>query len=456
MKFNVIIAVDNKNGIGKNNSLPWHFSEDLVYFKRVTSYSETLFGNNAVIMGRKTCESLPNKYLPRRINIVMTRSVDYKNDSVLIVNNFNDALRVAKENNVDNIWVIGGSEVYQEAFRHYLIDKIYITIIDNDFDCDTKVELPDFKVLKTSKYITIDTISKNKYNIVNIVGKVVETSENLYLNLLNEIITTGEKRDTRNAKTLSLFSKELTFSIEDGFPLLTTKRMFWKGIVEELLFFIRGDTNTKNLEEKGVNIWKGNTSTEFLNQMNLNYDEGMMGPMYGYQWRFYNKPYESQEGGIDQLKELIELIKKDPHSRRLLLTDYNPSQVHEGVLYPCHSLILQFYVKEEKLSVKMYQRSADTFLGLPFNIASTSLLLTIISKLCNLKPGNVTISLGDCHIYESHLEAVKKQLSRTPYYQPKLVIPDFTTLEEVENSKLEDYVISNYNHHMGIKAEMIA
>ena len=456
MKFNVILAIDKKNGISKNGIIPWKLSKDLKYFQRITKHTETLDGKNAIIMGRKTCETLPNRFLPDRLNIVLTQNVTYKNENALISNSFDNALKLAKENNVDKIWIIGGSEIYNYAFKHYLIDKIYLTIINSDFNCDTFVELPKFNILKNNSLSMIDENTGETHEVINLVVSKVETAEHQYLNLLNDTLNNGEKRQTRNAITYSTFSKEIIFNIEKTFPLLTTKKMFWKGIVEELLFFIRGETNSKLLEEKGVNIWKGNTSKVFLDSMNFDYEEGEMGPMYGYQWRYFNKPYYAEEGGIDQLKDLINLIKKDPNSRRLLMTDFNPSQAELGVLYPCHSLILQFYVNKDKLSVKMYQRSADAFLGLPFNIASTSLLLSIIAKLCNLTPSNVTISLGDCHVYESHKEAVLKQLSRVQYNEPMLKIPDFKTLEEVENSSLEDYIISDYDHHTGIKADMIA
>lgn len=456
MKFNVILAIDINNGIAKNGIIPWSLPEDLKYFQKITKHTDTFNGKNAVIMGRKTCESLPNNYLPDRLNIVLTRNVDYQNEKVLISDSFDKALKIAKDNNVDKIWVIGGSEIYNYAFNHYLMDKIYLTVINSDFDCDTLVDLPKFNIIKSESFDLVDKNTNLSHKIINLVAEKVSTAECQYLNLLNDILINGEKRQTRNAVTYSTFSKDLTFNIENYFPLLTTKKMFWKGIVEELLFFIRGETNSKLLEDKGVNIWKGNTSKEFLSNMNLDYQEGQMGPMYGYQWRFFNKPYKSSEGGIDQLKELVELIQQDPHSRRLLMTDFNPSQVHQGVLYPCHSLILQFYVQDNKLSVKMYQRSADAFLGLPFNIASTSLLLSIIAKICNLVPSNVTISLGDCHIYESHKEAVLKQLSRVQYQEPVLKIPNFKSIKEVEESKLEDYEITDYEHHSGIKAEMIA
>jgi thymidylate synthase len=190
--------------------------------------------------------------------------------------------------------------------------------------------------------------------------------------------------------------------------------------------------------------------------MNLSYEEGMMGPMYGYQWRFFNKKYNEESGGIDQFKILIDTLKKDPHSRRLLMTDFNPAMVDQGVLYPCHSLILQFYVDGNKLSVKMYQRSADLFLGLPFNIASTTLLLYIVAKLVSLEPYMVHITLGDCHIYEQHVDMVKEQLERTPYNLPQLDLPEFTTLDEVEQTNYMMYVLKEYICHPAIKAEMIA
>ena len=182
---------------------------------------------------------------------------------------------------------------------------------------------------------------------------------------------------TRNAKTYSIFDNSITFDMKDGFPLLTTKRMFWKGIVEELLFFIRGDTNSKHLEDKGVRIWQGNTTQEFIDNIGLPYQEGDMGPMYGFMWRHFGADYtgcntDYTNQGFDQLSKIVEEIKTNPHSRRILMSDFDPSRAHQGVLYPCHSLVLQFYVRDGKfLDVKMYQRSVDSFLGEPFNIAST-------------------------------------------------------------------------------------
>ena len=178
--------------------------------------------------------------------------------------------------------------------------------------------------------------------------------------------------------------------------------------------------------------------------------------MYGYQWRYFNKPYGEKEGGVDQFSKLIEDIKNNPNSRRLLMTDYNPCQANQGVLYPCHSLLLQFYCNDNKLSVKMYQRSADLILGVPFNIASTTLLLYIVAKLTNKVPDTVSITFGDCHIYTEHQEQVNIQLSRTPYELPKLELTNFKTIEDVEQATTDDFKLIDYSCYPGIKAKMIA
>lgn len=288
--------------------------------------------------------------------------------------------------------------------------------------------------------------------------------ETKYLDILKDVLESGEKRMTRNGMTYSKFFKTISFNMDDGFPLLTTKKMFWKGIVEELLFFIRGDTNTKVLSDKGVKIWESNTSREFLDSMGLEYEEGEMGPMYGYQWRKFNKPYnaacDKSQDNIDQLKYVINEIKTNPTSRRIIMTDFNPSQVNQGVLYPCHSIVIQFYVENSNttpiLSCSMYQRSSDLFLGEPFNIASTSLLLSIVSQLVGLKPGMVHLILGDCHIYDEHISAVKEQLSRVPLKLCKLKMTEFTTLEHVENATLCDFILQDYMSHQAIKVNMIA
>ncbi len=463
MNFNIILAVDSNGGISKTLSqdsiIPWSFQIDMEYFKKLTLTSLLPGKFNSVIMGRKTFQSFKKygkSYLPGRINIVISKNEELEKDNIIVVNSFNKALEEAKALGSSMAWVIGGKEIYDIAFKHHKLEKVFITTIKHDFNCDMVINLPPLLYTNSSIYEDVDRNTGLECKICSVIGKPIYNSEQQYLRLLEDVLVNGDLRQTRNGETLSTFSKELKFNVNESFPLLTTKKMFWRGIVEELLFFIRGDIDTKKLEEKKINIWKGNTNSEFLKKLNLEYEEGIMGPMYGYQWRFFNKPIGETTGGVDQLKDLIDLINKDPHSRRLIMTDYNPLQVKEGVLYPCHSLILQFYATEKTLSVKMYQRSADLFLGLPFNIASTSLLLYIIAKICNKIPQEVIISLGDCHIYKEHENAVLEQLSKNQLDLPKLKIPDFKNIEEVENSNFEDYIISDYQHQGSIKAEMIA
>lgn len=468
--FNVILATDLKYGIGIMNQLPWRFSEDMKYFKHLTT---SPIKKNVVIMGRKTLQSfnkIVGKYeekseniikdnyssLPNRVNIVISKDNRFSdNEDIYYVKSFDEALSKAYRFNGD-VWVIGGSSVYNMAFRHQDLNKIFLTTIDGDFNCDTFVNLPNYNIISSNLIRAENKETNYFYNITFSELQPTYTAEQQYLKLLTKVMNTGKMRETRNGKTLSIFSEELKFDVSERFPLLTTKKMFLRGIIEELLFFIRGDTDTTKLSEKGVRIWEGNTSQEFLDKMNFNYKVGEMGPMYGYQWRFFNRLPGTTSGGVDQFKNLIELIKKDKHSRRLLMTDFNPAQAHLGVLFPCHSLLLQFYCENDKLSVKMYQRSADLFLGLPFNIASTTLLLYIVAKLVDMKPGYVSITLGDCHIYADHIEQVKRQLSRTPYLQPIMTVKDFTTIEEVESATVDDFVLSDYECHKGIKAIMIA
>lgn len=274
-------------------------------------------------------------------------------------------------------------------------------------------------------------------------------SEYSYLCLLQKVLEEGvSKSDRTGIGTLNLFGTQLRFSLKNNtLPLLTTKKMFSKGIIEELLFFIRGETNSKKLEEKGVNIWRGNTSREFLDKKGLfDYPEGEMGPMYGKIWRDFN--------GVDQLKNAFNLIKNDPNSRRIIVSAYNPEVSHLCVLEPCH-MFFQFYVENGELSCQWYQRSVDCFLGLPFNIASYGILTHLIAKAAGLKAKELIFTGGDTHIYFSHIEQSKIQMMRTPYDFPILNInKEISSIEDMEKLEFKDFEITNYKHNAAIKAEM--
>jgi len=468
-KFNVILATDLKGGFGINNNLPWKFLIDLNFFKSITCSHSILPGintlDNILIMGRKTWESMNCKSLPGRLSWVITSQ--YKelneintNSKIKFFGNFYSAYIASTIYTDSDIWVMGGYKIYDEALRHWACDKIFWTQVEGIFDTDVSINISDYSIEWIHQTIKTDINKKDNklYQLTILQGFSKPLIEQLYLKTMFDIVRIGEERNTRNGITISLFNKTLSWDLTDGFPLLTTKKMFWKGIVEELLFFIRGETDSSKLSDVGVKIWEPNTTREFLDSMGFShYKVGEMGPMYGYQWRFFNKSYGTNENqGSDQLIKIIEEIKKDPHSRRILMTDYNPQQVHQGVLYPCHSIIIQFYVQQGKLYCSMYQRSGDFFLGIPFNIASTSLLVHIISQLTGLKPGIVNLIMGDYHIYQEHIDQVFEQIKRIPKKLPTLQIPNFETLEQVEKSKFEDYKIINYDSYPVIKAKMIA
>ena len=275
-----------------------------------------------------------------------------------------------------------------------------------------------------------------------------------YLNILKKVKENGIIKNGRNGKTYSYFGDILKFNIQNHFPLLTTKKVFFKGVVEELLWFLRGSVNSKELEEKGVNIWKGNSNRDFLDANGFyEYEEGYLGPIYGFQWRSFN-------GEIDQLKYILNEINKN--SRRIIINAWNPCQLNRQVLPPCH-ILYNFYIDDDKnLSCMMFMRSSDLFLGLPFNIASTALLTYIIAKVMGLKVKEVAISICDLHIYEEHLEAVEEQLKREPYNLPKLNINkdiDINlSIDEkikwIENLAFEDFQLIDYKCHPIIRAIM--
>ncbi len=283
-----------------------------------------------------------------------------------------------------------------------------------------------------------------------------------YLKLLDHIMENGtDSSDRTGVGTRSVFGQHLRFNLNKGFPILSTKKVHWKSVVYELLWFIRGETNVNYLHDHGVSIWD-----EWADK------DGNLGPIYGQQWRkfgqglfvrnqvevrneynhsVYGHKYEYKPTFVDQLKNVIEEIKINPDSRRLIVSAWNPLDVPKMALPPCHCLF-QFYVRNGKVSCQLYQRSCDVFLGLPFNIASYALLTHIVANLTNLEVGDFVWSGGDVHIYKNHFSQVKEQLTRIPKKRPTLKMKDFHSLEEVENAKLDDFELIGYNPYPAIKA----
>ena len=260
-----------------------------------------------------------------------------------------------------------------------------------------------------------------------------------YLNLLNRILTEGtQKGDRTGTGTLSIFGHQMRFDLRDGFPLLTTKKLHLKSIIYELLWFLRGDTNVRYLQEHGVRIWN-----EWADEY------GELGPVYGHQWRSWP---DYKGGTIDQIKNVVDMIKHNPDSRRMLVTAWNPAEVDDMALPPCHCLF-QFYVADGRLSLQLYQRSADSFLGVPFNIASYALLLQMIAQVTGLEAGEFIHTTGDTHLYLNHLEQAKLQLTREPRPLPKMKInPD---VKDIFDFKYEDFELIGYDplpHISGVVA----
>ncbi|MCQ2266593.1 MAG: thymidylate synthase [Bacteroidaceae bacterium] len=258
-----------------------------------------------------------------------------------------------------------------------------------------------------------------------------------YLDLLDRILREGvQKGDRTGTGTLSVFGHQMRFNMADGFPLLTTKKLHLKSIIHELLWFLAGDTNVKYLQENGVRIWN-----EWADPVT-----GELGPVYGHQWRSWP---DYKGGTIDQISQVVDLIKHNPNSRRMMVSAWNPGEVDQMALPPCHCLF-QFYVAEGKLSLQLYQRSADTFLGVPFNIASYALLLQMMAQVCGLECGEFVHTTGDTHLYLDHLEQARLQLTREPRPLPRMVInPD---VKDIFSFKYEDFQLEGYDPHPHIKA----
>ena len=262
--------------------------------------------------------------------------------------------------------------------------------------------------------------------------------EQQYLDLLKYILENGQKKDDRTGVgTLSVFGTQMRFNLQEGFPLVTTKKLHVKSIIHELLWFLKGETNIKYLKENGVTIWD-----EWADE------NGELGPIYGYQWR---KWQDYNGGHIDQIQNIIDEIKTNPNSRRLVVSAWNVAQLKEMRLPPCH-ILFQFYVLDGKLSLQVYQRSADIFLGVPFDIASYSFLLMMVAQVTNLTPYELIYIFGDTHLYLNHIEQAKLQLTREPRPLPKVYLnPE---IKNINDFKYEDFIIEGYNPHPRIKADV--
>ena len=481
--MNVIVAYCKKNnGIGNNNKIPWFLKNDLKNFQQITSKTFKPYTKNMVVMGRKTWNSIPNKHKPlkNRLNVVLTRNKDvrlkheiesYKD--TIVKYDFSEILEVSKLNkdfNISNIFIIGGESLYKMALESDSISKIYVTEVYEDFDCDTffpQIDKEKYKLSYISNFYSenniyyryLEYVNKNNESLESWVNK----EEQQYLDTLHNIITNGiETEDRTGVGTYSLFGERFVYNLEDTFPALTTKKIFLRGVFEELMLYLSGKTDNAILNEKDIKIWNGNTSREFLDNRGLNhYPEGDMGETYGFNFRHYGEFYgtckqDYKGGGFDQLEYVLYLIKNDPNSRRIIINLWNPSTMNKAALPAC-LCFYQFYVdtKHKKLNLQIYIRSSDYFLANNWNTLTGAFLVNMICNLkdINLSPGKLTVITGDTHIYKNHIEQVKENLLRTPRPFPKLLF-NCGEQDSIYDYKYEDIKLIDYNPYKNIKAPM--
>jgi len=518
-----ITPYKGKFAIGYANNLLCKLSEDIKFFADITTQTCSInsnlsdntnsnFDQNVVVMGRKTWFSIPNKNRPlkNRINIVLTNDKNLinltkkdlkifnlqNNKSTMIKNiskkifkhvSFNDSVLFMNFKTFEefyelykfNVFIIGGGEIYKLFAKHsflkpeyYYLTEIYNYKFENKIldeiiymdPIDESYKLISYSNKKRSKNdIEYRFLTYKKHDNF-------KTDENNYLNLCSKILNEGKERiDRTGVGTLSLFGEHMSFDLSESIPLFTTKRMAWKHCIEELLWFLRGDTDVKILQKKGIKIWDGNTSREFLDSHNLShYNEGILGPGYSWQWRFFNAKYSQtlsdtsnvdikKIGGVDQIQNVINQLKNNPFSRRIIVSAWNPSQLSEMALPPCH-FAFQFYVHENDnkkyLNCHLFQRSQDEFLGCPFNIFSYSVLTYILALKCDMQPGKLTCSITDAHIYLNHISSINEQLNRSPRPFPKLVINQNVKNKDFKDITINDFDLIGYFPEMSIKAPM--
>jgi thymidylate synthase len=295
-------------------------------------------------------------------------------------------------------------------------------------------------------------------SVRNGLKSMINNTEYQYLNMVDRVIKHGSKENGRNGVTRSLIGEKMVFDLtNNNIPLITTKKLAWKTCLKELFWFMRGETNNKILKEQNVKIWNQNASKDFLDSRGLHHlNEDDLGPVYGHQWRNFNGMYYSSElknKGVDQLENIVKILKdeKERSSRRIILNAWNPCQIDEMALPPCH-ILSQYIVKDNKLTTLLYQRSGDIGLGIPFNIASYSFLTHILAKHCNLEAKEFIHFIGDAHIYEEHVDSLNEQIKRKPYEYPKILIKN--KHKSIDDYNLEDIEIKNYKYHNKINMDM--
>lgn len=454
MKFSVIVCADRVNGIGKNGKLPWSIKEDKLRFISLTM-------GGVVIMGRKTWESIPERFRPLkdRINVVISRN--YKIEGVLNARSLSEALSLGVGNNRE-IFVIGGSGIYQEALGMRECEKVYLTRVYGTFSCDVHLHGLDcrYKLIKCGEDLYND--DGLMYCFMDYIrSDGMEQTEREYLGLIKKVLGRGDCRQTRNAKTLSIFGECLEFDMSGGlFPLFTCRRVFLRGIFEELMWIIRGQTNTKILAQKRIHIWDKNSTREFLDNLRLQHlCEGDIGESYGFCMRHFGAEYKGCDAdyrgkGIDQLSGVIHKIKHYPTDRRMIISLWNPMSIDRCALPPCVR-DYQFYCRENYLDLQINIRSSDVPVALHWNICSGALFLVLMCHICSKVPGRIRYIVGDAHIYIQHREQAQELANRETRPLPWLkIVGNVKNIEDFEFKNLE--VCGYHPDTRAVNVEMVA
>lgn len=516
-EINIIVAVgqfvDILNGypIGKNGQMPWKCKEDLKWFK------ETTMGY-PVIMGRKTFESIGRPLLGRKNIVITSRAEEYQSDDNLsFVKNLDSAVLMVNDMKCEKAFIIGGGTIYKEALDKDIVDAVYMDKIMVEAD-DADTFFPPFNFMnnkweKEGHDIVIKEHEATASVFIRVRGRENKVDKS-YLDLCRKILEKGVKKNTRAGVTYSLFGEQLRFDLQKGLPMLTTKKMFSKGVIHELLWFLKGNTNIKYLVENGVHIWDDDAYRHFLDvvngkdeklknatfpnglpskerflksvldndclvdyQDNIYYIFGDLGPVYGAQWT--NWDYN-----VNQIQDVIHKLKTNPDDRRIMISAWNPGDIPQMALPPCH-YACQFYTKEmtfderktwfikniknieldkvdencldeynvpkRKLSCLWNQRSVDTLLGLPFNILSYAILTHMIAQCVNMEADELIFNGGDCHIYENQISAFQEQVNRKPYKYALPCLKLNPEIKNIEDFKYEDIKIIGYESYPAIK-----
>ena len=526
-ELNIVVAYTfGKQGIGKDGTIPWNIPEDMTHFKHITKPKDndkTTF--SIVIMGRKTWDSIPDKFKPlhNRYNVILSNDENYikeqntiygfgkideteenisKRTGVFFTNweNFINTDYIKIENiynsvnyiNTFNYYVIGGEQIYKKALESNLNINIYTTEIYSldEIEYDTFfpniLKLNNITITNVSPFHTSRFVDKNNnYYLYRFINYYIEnnsknnintifpfkSSEDNYLNLMRNILYSGASNDDRTGVgTLSLFGEMLKYDLRDTFPLCTTKKMFFRAIFEELIFYLSGKTDNKILQAKGIHVWDGNTSRDFLDKRGLkHYEEGDMGQTYGFNYRHFGGEYKGcgtdygletdKHLGYDQVANVIYLIKNEPSSRRIIIDLWDCSSIDKAALPSCLCKY-QFNVNTTKkeLNLAIYLRSSDYFLANNWNSICGALFVHLLCNIegIDLTPGELTVFIADAHIYKSHIEQVKLNLERMPLPYPKLLIK---LINGEKKKKVTDFIFDDldligYKAYPNIKANM--